>query len=49
MINPNTLINNTFTDIVSIRTPSQFGGSIRIIPANYGNEASIGYYDRKGE
>ena len=44
-INQDTLINNSFTEIVNIRTPAQFGGSIRIIPAPDNNEASVGYYN----
>ena len=45
-IDSNASINNTFNNIVNIRTPSQFGGSIRIIPALDNNEASIGDYNR---
>ena len=44
-INSNASINNSFTEIINIRTPAQFGGSIRIIPALDNNEASIGYYN----
>ena len=44
-INSNTPINNTFTERIDIQPPSQYGGSIRIIPALDNNGASIGYYE----
>ena len=43
--NSNTHISHTFTDSIDIQPPSQYGGSIRIIPALNKNEASIGYYN----
>ena len=45
-IDSNASLNNTFTDVVNIRTPSRLGGNIRIIPALNGNESSIAYYAR---
>ena len=48
IINPNTSINDSFTEIVNIRTPAQLGGSIRIILALDDNEASIVYYNYNG-
>ena len=38
--------NNTFTNVVNLRTPATSGGNIRIIPARNGNESSIVYYAR---
>ena len=41
-INSNTPINHTCTERIDIQPPSQYGGSIRIIPALGTNDASIG-------
>ena len=43
-LSSNTPITNTFTTRIDIQPPSQYGGSIRIIPALNTVEASIGYY-----
>ena len=45
-IDSNASLNNTFTDVVKIRTPAILGGNIRIIPASDGYESSIAYYAR---
>ena len=42
-LNSNIPINNTFTARIDILPPSQYGGSIRIIPALDTGDASIGY------
>ena len=44
-LNPNIPISSSFTTRIDIQTPSQYGGSIRIIPALNNGGASVGYYN----
>ena len=44
-LNPNIPIRSSFTTRIDIQTPSQYGGSIRIIPALNNGGASVGYYN----